>query len=122
MDKLEMTPEQQLAFDGFIDVMVQIYKMTSDKIDYSKVEKAKDKENVSDGAEDEAEAIRIIFDKFTHTNMGYTGVVKYLAQQGISKKARQNGHLTRFSVSTVKAILDNPVYREMSCMRSRTCR
>ena len=35
MDKLEMTPEQQLAFDGFIDVMVQIYKMTSDKIDYS---------------------------------------------------------------------------------------
>ena len=61
-------------------------------------------------AEDEAEAIRIIFDKFTHTNMGYTGVVKYLAQQGISKKARQNGHLTRFSVSTVKAILDNPVY------------
>ena len=61
-------------------------------------------------AEDEAEAIRIIFDKFTHTNMGYTGVVKYLAQQGINKKARQNGHLTRFSVSTVKAILDNPVY------------
>ena len=43
MDKLEMTPEQQLAFDGFIDVMVQIYKMTSDKIDYSKVEKAKNK-------------------------------------------------------------------------------
>ena len=27
MDKLDMTPEQQLAFDGFIDVMVQIYKM-----------------------------------------------------------------------------------------------
>ena len=44
MDKLEMTPEQQLAFDGFIDVMVQIYKMISDKIDYSKVEKAKDNE------------------------------------------------------------------------------
>jgi hypothetical protein len=41
MDKLEMTPEQQLAFDGFIDVMVQIYKMTSDKIDYTKVEKGK---------------------------------------------------------------------------------
>ena len=41
MDKIEMTPEQMLAFDGFIDVMVQIYKMTSDKIDYSKVEKDK---------------------------------------------------------------------------------
>ena len=56
MDKLEMTPEQQLAFDGFIDIMVQIYKMTSDKIDYSKVEKAQEKENKGDGAEDTAEA------------------------------------------------------------------
>ena len=42
MDKLEVTPEQQLAFDGFIDVMVQIYKMTSDKIDYSKAGKYND--------------------------------------------------------------------------------
>ncbi len=56
MDKLEMTPEQQLAFDGFIDIMVQIYKMTSDKIDYSKAEKVKDKENRGNGAEDTAEA------------------------------------------------------------------
>lgn len=56
MDKLEMTPEQQLAFDGFIDVMVQIYKMTSDKIDYSKIEKAQDRDNKGDGAEDMAEA------------------------------------------------------------------
>jgi lipopolysaccharide assembly outer membrane protein LptD (OstA) len=37
-----MTSEQQLAFEGFIDIMVQIYKMTSDKIDYSKLEKNKD--------------------------------------------------------------------------------
>jgi len=43
MDKVEMTSEQQLAFDGFIDVMVQIYKMTADKIDYSKLEKNKDR-------------------------------------------------------------------------------
>ena len=42
MEKIEMTPEKQLAFDGFIDVMVQIYKMTSDKIDYSKLESNKD--------------------------------------------------------------------------------
>jgi hypothetical protein len=62
MDKLDMTPEQQLAFDGFIDVMVQIYKMTSDKIDYSKVEKAKNKENKGDGAEDTAEAYYCIKD------------------------------------------------------------
>lgn len=60
--------------------------------------------------ESEAEAIRIIFDKFVHTNLGYNGVVKYLNNNGIQKKARQNGYLTQFSVSTVKAILDNPVY------------
>ena len=60
--------------------------------------------------EDEAEAIRIIFDKFVHTNLGYNGVVNYLNNNGIKKKARQNGYLTQFTTSTVKAILDNPVY------------
>lgn len=60
--------------------------------------------------EDEAEAIRIIFDKFVHTNLGYNGVVTYLNNNGIKKKARQNGYLTQFTTSTVKAILDNPVY------------
>lgn len=42
--EVEMAPEQKLAFDGFIDVMVQIYKMTSDKLDYSKIEIEKDKQ------------------------------------------------------------------------------
>ena len=42
-----MTPEQKLAFEGFIDVMVEIYKMTSNKIDYLKLEKNKDQ--VKDG-------------------------------------------------------------------------
>ena len=60
--------------------------------------------------EDETEAIRIIFDKFVHTNLGYNGVVNYLNNNGIKKKARQNGYLTQFTTSTVKAILDNPVY------------
>ena len=60
--------------------------------------------------EDEAEAIRIIFDKFVHTNLGYNGVVNYLNNNGIKKKARQYGYLTQFTTSTVKAILDNPVY------------
>jgi len=45
--EVEMTPEQKLAFEGFIDVMVEIYKMTSNKIDYSKLEKHKDQ--VKDG-------------------------------------------------------------------------
>ena len=60
--------------------------------------------------ENEAEAIRIIFDKFVHTNLGYNGVVNYLNNNGIKKIARQNGYLTQFTTSTVKAILDNPVY------------
>lgn len=38
-----MTPEQQLAFEGFIDVMVRIYKMTANKIDYSKLVKNKER-------------------------------------------------------------------------------
>ena len=45
--EVEMTPEQKLAFESFIDVMVEIYKMTSNKIDYSKLEKNKDQ--VKDG-------------------------------------------------------------------------
>ena len=60
--------------------------------------------------EDEAEAVRIIFDKFVHTDLGYTGVAKYLENNGISKVARQNGKLTMFSAGMVKKILDNPVY------------
>ena len=42
--EVEMTPEQKLAFEGFIDVMVEIYKMTSGKIDYSKID-SKEKSN-----------------------------------------------------------------------------
>ncbi|MDD6195578.1 hypothetical protein ACTQ56_10000 [[Clostridium] aminophilum] len=45
--EVEMTSEQKLAFESFIDVMVEIYKMTSNKIDYSKLEKNKDQ--VKDG-------------------------------------------------------------------------
>ena len=30
MDKVEMTSEQQLAFDGFIDAMVQIYPLIAE--------------------------------------------------------------------------------------------
>ncbi len=60
--------------------------------------------------EDEAEAIRIIFDKYIHTNLGINGVTKYLNQHGVQKIPRKNGSLTSFSVHTVKGILDNPVY------------
>ena len=61
-------------------------------------------------AEEEAEAIRLIFDKFAHTSLGYTGVTKYLQEHGIKKIPRENGYLTSFSKDFVKDALDNPIY------------
>lgn len=58
--------------------------------------------------EDEAEIIRIIYDKFIHTNMGAATVAKYLNRQG--DKKRQNGTLDAFSAHFVKLVLDNPIY------------
>ena len=60
--------------------------------------------------EAEAEAIRIIFNKFAHTSMGYAGVTKYLRDHCIKKIPRANGYLTAFSTDFVKKALDNPIY------------
>lgn len=61
-------------------------------------------------AEDEAEVIQKIFDLFINTELGINGVAKELNLQGIKKKVRQNGKLERWTNSTIKRILDNPVY------------
>lgn len=60
--------------------------------------------------ESEAEAIRLIFDKYANTDMGANGIAKYLGQQGIMKEERQNGKSPLFSSSLIRQILDNPVY------------
>ena len=60
--------------------------------------------------QEEAETIRIIYDKFANTEMGYGGVAQYLNLQGIKKIQRQNGKLNEWSGSFVRQILDNPVY------------
>lgn len=39
-------------------------------------------------AEDEAEVIRLIFDKFIHTNMGMSAIAAWLNQHGYKKKKR----------------------------------
>ncbi len=39
-------------------------------------------------AEDEAEIIRIIFDKYIHTNMGVNGVADYLNTHGFNLHSR----------------------------------
>jgi len=61
-------------------------------------------------AEDEVEIIRIIFDRYIHTNEGINGVANYLNSHGYTKKLRQNNTIPGFSASFVKKVLDNPVY------------
>jgi len=60
--------------------------------------------------EEEAEAIRIIFDKYVNTQMGINGIADYLQKMGIKKIPRQNGKLTHFSHEFIRKALDNPVY------------
>lgn len=61
-------------------------------------------------AEDEVEIIKLIFDKYIHTNMGVAGITSYLNQHGYTKKKRQNNTLDAFSTSFVKGVIDNPIY------------
>lgn len=61
-------------------------------------------------AEDEAEAIRVIYDKYVNTTMGMNSIAKYMNEQGYVKKQRQNGSLSRFSYAFIQDVLDNPVY------------
>lgn len=56
--------------------------------------------------ETEAEAIRIIFDKFANSDIGLGGVAKYLNLQGIKKIPRQNGTLETWSSHFIRLILD----------------
>ena len=54
-------------------------------------------------AEDEAEIIRLIYDKFIHTNMGISAIAAWLNQHGYKKKKRQNNTLDAFASSFIKA-------------------
>ena len=61
-------------------------------------------------AEDEAEIIRIIYDKFVNTMMGMAAIAAFLNNSGYKKKLRQNNTIEGFSTSFVKGVLDNPIY------------
>lgn len=61
-------------------------------------------------ADDEVEVIRVIFDRFIHTNDGVAGIARYLNTHGYVKKLRQNGTIPKFSAVFVRGILDNPIY------------
>ena len=59
---------------------------------------------------EEAEIVRLIFEKFVHTDMGADSISKYLNQHGYSKKKLREQEVSHFTRSTVLKILDNPVY------------
>ena len=60
--------------------------------------------------EAEAEAIRLIFDRYVNTSTGYGGVAKYLNMRGIKKIHRSTGFLEVWSSKMIQSIWDNPVY------------
>ena len=60
--------------------------------------------------EDEAPAIRTIFEQYVNTDTGANGLSKYLETLGFQKLARQNGTSPLFSATLIRAILKNPVY------------
>lgn len=60
--------------------------------------------------EEEAPAIRTIFEQYVNTDTGANGLSKYLETHGFQKLARQNGTSPLFSATLIRAILKNPVY------------
>ena len=71
--------------------------------------------------EEEAVAIRTIFDQYVNTNLGANGIAKYLENHGIHKIARQNGKNPLFDAALIRRIIQNPVYSgKISYGRRRT--
>ena len=60
--------------------------------------------------EEEAEAIRVIFDQYVNTDIGSNGIAKYLENHGIHKIQRQNGKNPLFDAALIRRIIQNPVY------------
>ncbi len=60
--------------------------------------------------EDEAAAIRTIYEQYTTTDIGANGIAKYLEEHGIRKIPRQNGKNPLFDAHLIRLILKNPVY------------
>ena len=71
--------------------------------------------------EEEAVAIRMIFDQYVNTDLGANGIGKYLENHGIHKIARQNGKNPLFDAALIRRIIQNPVYSgKISYGRRRT--
>jgi len=59
---------------------------------------------------EEAEIVRIIFEKFAYTDMGAESICNYLNQRGYTKKKVKRQEVSYFVRTSVLRILDNPVY------------
>lgn len=71
--------------------------------------------------EEEAVAIRMIFDQYVNTDLGANGIAKNLENHGIHKIARQNGKNPLFDAALIRRIIQNPVYSgKISYGRRRT--
>lgn len=69
------------------------------------------KDDILQIAEEEAKAVRIIYDKYVKDDFGFNKISRYLNEQGIPKIPRKNGTHTRWSAKLVKDIIDNPVHK-----------
>lgn len=61
-------------------------------------------------SEDEAEAIKLIFDMYTKNGFGIEKIAKEMNLRGIKKKPRQNGYLDIWTRTLIRNIVDNPIY------------
>lgn len=81
--EVEMTPEQKLAFEGFIDVMVEIYKMTSNKIVHNLTYKDyMEKNSLTD---DQKEVLKELMSADTSTLYGSGAIGAQVAQMAMTK-------------------------------------
>ena len=60
--------------------------------------------------EEEAPAIRTIFEQWVSTDIGANGLAKYLENHGIRKIPRHNGKNPLFDAALIRNIIKNPVY------------
>ena len=60
--------------------------------------------------EEEADIIRLIYDKYVADEWSMNHIAKWLNESGYMKHPRQTGTNERFATSFVKGVLDNPVY------------
>ena len=60
--------------------------------------------------EEEAEVVRIIFDKYIHTTMGSKKIADWLNAHGYFKTCRYNGKQESFTSPFLIGVIDNPIY------------